>query len=327
MYYITAASTISHQPTFRNKSFSKNISTLAAGSVLIRPDYKELISSDMLRRMSEIIRMSISCAMDCFHQAEIKQPDAIVVGTGLGCLFDTEKFLASIITIKQGLIPPTSFIQSTHNTIAGQISLLLGNHNYNMTHTQNTISFEHAVLDACLNLDEGKENVLVGGVDEFIRPLNNIANQLGYKNIQFTSGSSFFVLSKMKNDKCKTQIRSAITFTFIESFTDCLTRYLGEIKLDKKEIDLVLFSFSDEDAKVSIEKYFSETVLLNYQNYSGTYFANSAFAVHLAIDILEAGDFKMNGSPTELVKVSRILICNNLNPKNLGLTIVESIEA
>src|ERR1044071_5894076 len=101
MYYINAASTISHQPTFGNKGFFKNISKLDDDTVLIHPAYKELIHSDMLRRMSEILRMSVSCAMDCLHQAELKQPDAIIVGTGLGCLFDTEKFLTNIITIQQ----------------------------------------------------------------------------------------------------------------------------------------------------------------------------------------------------------------------------------
>ncbi|MBK5285682.1 MAG: beta-ketoacyl synthase chain length factor, partial [Bacteroidia bacterium] len=234
MYYITSSSSVSHQPTFRNKSFSKSISTLADGSSLIRPDYKESINSDMLRRMSEIIRMSISCALDCLMQSEIKQPEGIIVGSGLGCLYDTEKFLSNIINIKKGLIPPTSFIQSTHNAIAGQISLVLGNHNYNMTHTQNTISFEHALLDACLNLDEGKENILVGGADEYIKPLNAIANQLGYDNVLLTSGASFFVIAKKKKEKSRILIRSTKTFGLINSLTDCVDEFLEENKLDIK---------------------------------------------------------------------------------------------
>src|SRR5436190_18022278 len=100
MYFIKAASSISHQPTFRNKGFSKDISSLTEESSLVRPDYKEFISADVLRRMSEIIRMSIACSMDCLQQAGIKQPNAIIIGTGLGCLFDTEKFLTNTITIK-----------------------------------------------------------------------------------------------------------------------------------------------------------------------------------------------------------------------------------
>ena len=52
-------------------------------------------------------------------------PDAIITGTGLGCLEDTEKFLTAMVTNKEEFLTPTSFIQSTHNTVSAQIALLL----------------------------------------------------------------------------------------------------------------------------------------------------------------------------------------------------------
>ncbi|WP_439556972.1 beta-ketoacyl synthase chain length factor, partial [Dyadobacter sp.] len=151
VYYISAASTISHQPTLGNAGFSGSINALATDSSLITPDFKSFIDAALLRRMSKILRMSVACAKDCLAQSHIEQPDAIIVGTGLGCLQDTEKFLSTSLTV-EGLLPPTSFIQSTHNTMAGQISLSISNHGYNMTHTQNTLSFEHALLDAMMLL-------------------------------------------------------------------------------------------------------------------------------------------------------------------------------
>jgi len=314
MYFIKAASSVSHQPAFRNPGFSKNISSLLKDSTLVRPDYKEFISGDMLRRMSEIIRMSVACTVDCLQQSSVKEPDAIIIGTGLGCLFDTEKFLATIILTKEGLIPPTSFIQSTHNTIAGQISLILKNHNYNMTHTQNTLSFEHALTDALLHIDEGKENILVGGADENIKALEDVAGKLGYTDIHLTSGASCFVVSKNKNETCKAQIVRTAAYGLVDSITDCLNEFIGETtKAD--QLDLVLYSGFDENLYASLKKYFGNTSLLNYQDYCGTYFSNSSFALHLAVDILTHSNSK------------RILICNNLNPENLGLTLIESLEA
>src|SRR5690606_14557075 len=135
MYYLSAASTISHQPTFRNEGVFASLPVLDLLSTIQNPDYKEFVEAGMLRRMSKILRMSVACAKDSLLQAGVGQPDAIIVGTGLGCLLDTEKFLNNVLTV-EGLLPPTSFIQSTHNTLAGQISLSLGNHAYNMTHTQ-----------------------------------------------------------------------------------------------------------------------------------------------------------------------------------------------
>ena len=66
---------------------------------------------------------------------------------------------------------------------------------------------------------------------------------------------------------------------------------------------------------------FSQTPILNYQDYSGLYFSNSSFAIHMACDILEHGNWKDNHN------IKRILVCNNLNPKNLGLTILEKVES
>lgn len=312
MYFIKSASTISHQPSFRNNGFSENISLLKSPSELISPDYKNFINPTLLRRMGKILRMSVACSVDSLEQAGIENPDAIIVGTGLGCLEDTEKFLNNIITIKGAMLPPTSFIQSTHNTIAGQISLLLQNHNYNMTHTQNTLSFEHSLLDAILCLGEGKENILVGAADEFIEPLNDIAEKLNYKNIQLTSGASFFVLS---NEKSKIGIRNVSVNGLINSFPECIKDFFSESKLKMEEIDLVLFSTNEVSIKKELEKLFQGKIILDYEKYCGTYFTNSAFALHLANDILE--------NKTEIKKV---LICNNLNRQNLGLIIVERNE-
>jgi 3-oxoacyl-[acyl-carrier-protein] synthase II len=84
--YISAASTISHRPTFLNPGFSVALGPVEASSVLISPDYKAYIEAGLLRRMSKILRMSVACAKDCIAQAGIEQPDAIVVGTGTGLL-------------------------------------------------------------------------------------------------------------------------------------------------------------------------------------------------------------------------------------------------
>ncbi len=316
MYFIKAASSISHQQTFRNKGFANSILPLSGDSKLVRVDYKEFIDAGLLRRMSEILRMSIACASDCIMQAEAKKPDAIIVGTGLGCLFDTEKFLTHALLIKEGLIPPTSFIQSTHNTIAGQISLVQGNHNYNMTHTQNTLSFELALQDAFLNLDEGRENILVGAADENIEQLKEIFVKLGFQNLNLTSGASFFIVSKNKTEGDRIQITNSTSCGNITSIENYIDSFLKQNSLEKNNFDLILYS----DLSDNIKELFSENLTLNYTEYSGVYSTNSSFAVHLACDILESGIWKNQHD------IKRILICNNLNPENLGLIILEKIE-
>lgn len=325
--YISAASTISHQPTFGNAGFSAALQPVEASSALISPDYKAYIDAGLLRRMSKILRMSVACAKDCVAQAGIEQPDAIVVGTGLGCLQDTEKFLNTSLTV-EGLLPPTSFIQSTHNTMAGQISLSLGNHGYNMTHTQNTLSFEHALLDASMLLREGDRNVLVGAADEHIDILDEITERLELrlaawldtrqeagddasltieKSIPLTSGASFFILSQENAGNAAAELADVYTCGGAEYGQEEIDAFLDRNGLQISDIDLVLHT------GVPVA---SASRHANYLSLAGIYPTASAFALHYAVDMLSANS-----------EVRNVLICNTLRKSNLGLILLKAVEA
>lgn len=321
MFYISAASGITHQPTFKNAGFSASLDTISSNSELISPNYKDYIDAGLLRRMSKILRMSVACAKECIEQAGAIQPDAIVVGTGLGCLQDTEKFLNTFLTV-EGLLPPTSFIQSTHNTIAGQISLSIGNHGYNMTHTQNALSFEHALIDSTLLLAEGDDNILVGAADEHIPFLDSVAEQLDVTfPVALSSGCSFFVLSKEKSDRTLARLSAVEAYGEIQKLEEHLTSFFASNACNPDKLDLVLFSGLDIDACGQVLHYLTsrgveEDKIQDYLIYSGIYPTASAFAVHYAVD-------KLGQDPD----LKNVLICNCMNRKNLGLTLIQSVEA
>lgn len=321
--YISAASTISHQPTFGNAGFSAALQPVEVSSALISPDYKAYIDAGLLRRMSKILRMSVACAKDCVAQAGIEQPAAIVVGTGLGCLQDTEKFLNTSLTV-EGLLPPTSFIQSTHNTMAGQISLSLGNHGYNMTHTQNTLSFEHALLDASMLLREGDRNVLVGAADEHIDILDEIAERLELRrdarqearddaaltierSIPLTSGASFFILSQENAGNAAVELADVYTSGGAEYGQEEIDAFLDRNGLQISDIDLVLHS------GVPLASALRHA---NYLLLAGIYPTAPAFALHYAVDMLKAKS-----------EVRNVLICNTIRKSNLGLILLKAVEA
>ncbi len=169
--YIQGAGNISPQKTFDNSNFLNDI-VVHQGPVLrcIEPEYEKYIDPRQLRRMSRIIKNSWSAAKICLDDSGIEVPDAIVTGSGLGCVEDTEKFLFSIYENDEKLLPPTPFIQSTHNTIGSLIALMLQSTNYNVTYTQRGSSFEYALMDGLLLLEDAEySNVLVGGFDEIHR--------------------------------------------------------------------------------------------------------------------------------------------------------------
>ncbi len=143
------------------------------------PDYQDYINGRLLRRMARIIKMSVAASSMALADAQVTQLDAIITGTSLGCSEDTHEFLKGLINDNETLLSPTAFIKSTHNTIGGQIALM-GNYNcYNMTYAHRSFSFESALLDGVLQLNEGAENVLVGGIDEITEVTTKLLQRLG----------------------------------------------------------------------------------------------------------------------------------------------------
>jgi 3-oxoacyl-[acyl-carrier-protein] synthase II len=317
--YITASAAISHQPVFRSKGFSSEIKKLEQDSVLILPDYSEFIPAMDRRRMSEVIKMSIACSLDCLSQAGISQPDGIIVGTSMGCCSHTKNFLDKIIAAKEGPLSPTSFIVSTHNTIAGQISLLLKNHGYNMTHTQNTLSFEQALIDAMLCIENGAANMLVGGADEEENAIYNMKARLNNQSVHLTSGAAFFVLSRDKQIADAIRLKDVGSFGLINDPTFIIAEFLAANNIPLEEVDHVLYAENDESYKTQLIAQFGQEKLVDYQQLTGTYYTSPALALHYGIDILLS-------QPVKGKHLKRVLICNNLIKENLGLILIDKSD-
>src|ERR1039457_1354915 len=173
--------------------------------------------------------MGVAASAICLQDAGSPIPDAIITGTGLGCIEDTEKFLSTLLMNNEEFLTPTSFIQSTHNTVSAQIALLLKCHNYNFTYVNRGISFESALLDSLTRLRLGDSaSVLLGGVDELTDNAWTIMNRLGHwkrnplNNLKLFNdktrgsiageGAAFFFLSSSKNGSSYAEISGTDTF-------------------------------------------------------------------------------------------------------------------
>jgi 3-oxoacyl-[acyl-carrier-protein] synthase II len=320
--HIIASSTISHQPTFRNKGFSLELSELKSASELMTPDYTAFIPAMDRRRMSPVLKMAIACSIDCLEQAGLRQPDGIIVGTSMGCCVHTKNFLDKIHAANEGLLSPTSFIVSTHNTIAGQISLLLKNHGYNMTHTQNNLSFEQSLIDGMLCVNNGYSNVLVGGTDEEEVAIYNMNARLKDENIHITCGASFFMLSnEKKGDPDCIKLVDVGSFGLIDDPYGIIMDFLDSNNIPAGEIDLVLYSNSEQKKTDELKIIFGHKKIFDYQKITGTYYTNSAFAMNYGIDILSHQAHPIFGE-----RISNILVCNNLIPENLGLILLKKMR-
>ncbi len=196
----------------------------------LETDVKLLIpDAVMRRRMSRVLKTAVSTAMECVGGIDaLSSVDAIITATGWGCLADSEKFLKNMVEGQEQLLNPTPFIQSTFNTVGGQIALLGHNHCYNVTYVNRSHSFADALLDSALRLEDGdSEKVLLGAFDESIPSQHKIMSRMGlYRHHGDGEGSVFALLSK--NPEGAAAKVAGIDFP-MTSMTEeeCRSRYAG----------------------------------------------------------------------------------------------------
>ena len=144
------------------------------------PDTKQYISASTARRFSKFLRYAIVSAKHCVPAEERSSLDGIFAGTGLGLIESTENFLVSMIENNETNLSPTSFMQSTHNTIASQIAIDFHCRGYNATFSHKSISFDSALLNAFIKFELGEFNsALVCGVDEMTEKEFMLYDQIG----------------------------------------------------------------------------------------------------------------------------------------------------
>lgn len=348
--YIIGTACVSPQNTIGNDTFLKDIVEEESRFLqIIKPNYREFIDPKLLRRMSKIVRMGIVSSSVAMQDAGIEKPDAILTGTGMGCQVDTEKFLNSMIENNEGLLTPTSFIQSTHNTVGGSIALGQQNHGYNLTYVHRTFSFESALLDSIMLLNEGVAcTVLLGGFDEITEESwltktkidfykANAANNLNILNdnqvgAQAGEGSSFFVLSNKETKNAYAKVIGVDMFFRPENnrvIEDRIYSFIQKHSLSSDDIDLVILGNNGDSEFDSIYTYIEETVffnnaIANYKHLCGEYDTSSSFAMWVAAKII-----KENMIPEILLKngningeIRNVLIYNQFRNINHSLILL-----
>lgn len=291
----------------------------------IEPDYDNYVDNKMIRRMSRIIKMGVAASLTCLRNAEVENPAAILTATAYGCLEDSSAFLRRMIEYEEKLLSPTAFIQSTHNTVGSQIALLLKCHNYNNTIVHNAFSFENALTESRLLLQEGIGPVLVGAIDEITNDLHTILSRFGLyrKPVGSTGniageGAAFFLLDK---DPGKGYLAVLKGLRMIyrpeneESIHRSIADFLDENKTTMDEIDLVLTSHTGNIKQDELDNRLLDSVYYGkssfpFKSLCGDYPTASGFALWMAVVILKEQivPFWMKGTHTRL---RNILIHNH----------------
>ncbi|HKH63000.1 MAG TPA: beta-ketoacyl synthase chain length factor [Flavitalea sp.] len=348
--YIRATGNISPQNTFGQSSLSGDIIEYNTNRLRsIEPDYSKLIDVKLIRRMSRIIKMGVAAGLQCLQEAGVSNPDAIITGTAYGCLEDTGVFLQKMVQNKEEMLTPTAFIQSTHNTIGAQIALLLKCNGYNNTFVHRGFSFESALLDAMMLLEEQEvTNVLVGGVDEITDYSFGITNRFGLFKKEISSnldlfstaskgsiageGAAFFLLKMQSSDHDYAVLESMHTFykpADNKEIQDTIQTFLNGLSLSMNDIDIVLCGRNGDVNGDRIYDHlngttFDGTSVVHYKHLCGEYPTSTGFALWLASGIVKIGSVPDAIQRSSKKPVKRILIYNHYEMIHHSLMLVSA---
>lgn len=249
------------------------------------PNSKEFIVPSEARRMSRILKRTVCTSLTALNEAGIHDPNAIITGTGMGCMENSEKFLIDMATFGENCLKPSLFMQSTHNTIGSLIGIVLKCHGYNNTYSHEGISFESALLDGFVQLKLGViRNALIGSHDE-----NTPFSALMFERIHpeyrvlTETSMSAVISSDSSNAICEVASVCILHGADIDEVAS---------KLNANEDKMILLGVNDVEVNDNpylelLAELSFKPVCLQYKNIFGDNFSSSAAGFYAAARIIE----------------------------------------
>ena len=327
--YVLSAKQISVQQPLCEDWMSQPIEYQEPFNRSIDPSFKDYISPIEARRMGKILKRAIATSKEAINASCLETVDAIITGTGYGCIENTEFFLDTLSKDGEQMLSPTYFMQSTHNTISSLVAIQTKNHGYNVTYAHKGISFDSALQDAILQMRLGKINsALVGGHDEMTPTFYNILKKGGMMghDDEMCGEAAVSVVLGTKNDNylCK-----LLDFKMLHKPTmEKLRAVATEFKADYILTGISGDHKSDEAYLNECKELFGDVKLLKYKHLFGESFTASGLGFYVAAQCLKAGKIPahlfVNSSEATDKKPSKILIFNHSDGNNYSLTLLEA---
>jgi len=315
------------------------------------PSFSDYFNPMEARRMSTIIRRSVVTTAMALKEAETEIPGAVITGTGLGCIEDTEKFLTAMINDGEKFLKPTYFIHSTHNTISSQIAIRLKCNGYNNTFVHRGISFELALQDAMLLFGQKKINTaLVGGHDEMTPAYFGLLDRIGFWKKETVNsamlcksstpgsvageGSISFLLSDRKGSSAYARIADMTTLYNGNGNIDLPSHIIKFLKSDglrPEDIDILMTGINgdanyDRIYEETADKVFPGKAVGWYKHLSLEYFTSPAFGLMISAQCLKEGILpgylKLKGDLSR--KPKYLLMHNHFRNRNHSLVLLTS---
>lgn len=324
--YIKGASQISVQqplaedwmtaPVWHNEPYTRSID----------PNFREWINPLESRRMGKILKRALVTAMKVMKDTDVSQPDAIITGTGLGCIENTELFLDQLCREGEEMLKPTYFMQSTHNTISSLISIQQKCHGYNSTYSHKGVSFDSALFDAFVQMRVGDiRNALVTGNDEMTPSYFRILQRMGFVGQPGqVTGSEASVAMLLSDDKKHALCEIAdMKMCFGQMDTAALPT----------DVDAVLLGLNgheqNDSAYEPVMQHYASVPMLRYKHLFGECYTVSGLGIYATAHLLKRGivpAFMRCDGRQEPLSVNRLLVVNHSDGENFSYVLMQQVE-
>ncbi len=264
------------------------------------PSFREWLNPIESRRLGILLKRAQTLAAVIAGKTGVTNPDAIMVGTGLGCMENTEKLLNTLCTNGEQMFSPTLFMQSTHNTIASLLAINSKNNGYNITYANKDVSFDIALYDAWMQFILGRINsAIVGGFDELTPAYFTLLERIGYMGggMKGPGGEAACMVQLSTDAKaalCELLSMRIMYKPELDDIRSMMDKMLTEADLDMNDISAVLTGVNGNEENDSvysavIPQLFPSVPTLRYKHLFGTSYTASAYSVYVAAQCLSKG--------------------------------------
>jgi len=330
--YINSIKQISAQKPLSDEWFDNPVFYNEQYIRAIDVDYRQFFTPNEARRLGKILKRALLVSREAMKESGVANPDAIITGTGLGCIENTEIFLDKLVREGEELLNPTHFMQSTHNTISSLIAIDAKCHGYNSTYAHKGISFECALQDAFLQMQFGRVKTVLAGAHDEMTPayftLLQKAGYLGVENQTFAGETAVAMMletEKKESTLCKIEavekIYTGIGHSGLDPQSPDIMKL--QIKFKPTDIDYIMVGTNGniENDKIyfeNCEKLFPNVPLLQYKNIFGEGYTVPALGLYAAAVCLKKGKISehlfLRGK--NVLPPQKILCYNHFENKN-----------
>lgn len=346
--YIRSASQISIQKPLCEEWFENPIFYSQSYNRSLEPEFKEYIPVMEARRMGRVMKRAIVTAKSVVPEDKRASLDAILTGTGLGSVEDAEKFLNAMLKNDEEMLPPSNFMNSTHNTIGSQIALNFKCHGYNSTSAHRGTSFDTICFDAYLQFLNGAKNILVGGHDEMTPAYFALFDQIGFwKKESFsadtikdsltkgtfageTAASFWLSTEESEESLCAILGVDLLYKPTMSRLQESVSTILDKNGLSLGDIDAIVLNYNGDIENDTISAEVAKSLLpgvqqLYYKHLFGDSFTMSAMGLYVSAVCLQRGEV-----PSHLIykegtgnsRPQRILLHNHYQNKDHSLMLL-----